>query len=399
VTEKDVLFEPEPGEETEDDLPAGDSLAFEQTAVYSTDWTTETILNQLRKGNIELNPSFQRREAWGAERKSSFIESLFLGLPIPQIVLAERKDRRGAFIVIDGKQRLLALRRFSPEPDDSVEALRLKSLEVRTDLDGKTLAEIESDQGLSDDLAFFENQTIRTVVIRAWPTDDFLFRVFLRLNQTSVRLSPQELRQALLPGPFVTFADDRSADSEAIQAALGLRAPDFRMRDVEVLVRYFAFARFLEQYQGNLKAFLDLTCSELNMRWDDEEAAIRADADRCDFAIETTQTIFGRDAFRRWSSDHYEGRFNRAVFDVMVYYFRNTAIAEAAVGRAEEVVTAYRTLSNEDREFVDSVQSTTKSIQATQLRLERWGEALSDAAEIDIPVPELRGRRIHIPPA
>jgi hypothetical protein len=279
-----------------------------------------------------------------------------------------------------------------------VEPLRLRSLEVRTDLDGKTLEDIEADAALSDDLSFFQNQTIRTVVVRAWPNDDFLFRVFLRLNQTSVRLSPQELRQALLPGPFVTFADDRSADSNAIQAALGLKAPDFRMRDVEILVRYFAFTRYLEQYHGNLKAFLDLTCAELNASWENEEGEIRAEADGCDFAIEVTRSIFGEDAFRRWNRDHYEGRFNRAIFDVMVYYFRSPAIAEAAADRTDEVTAAYRFLSDDDRDFVDSVQSTTKSIEATQLRLERWGRTLGDAAEIDIPVPELRGRRIQIPP-
>lgn len=81
--------------------------------VTSTDWTTETILNQLARGNIQLNPRFQRREAWTQVRKSRFIESLFLGLPIPQLVLAEQRGRRGAYLVIDGKQRLLALRQFA----------------------------------------------------------------------------------------------------------------------------------------------------------------------------------------------------------------------------------------------------------------------------------------------
>ncbi len=31
--------------------------------VTSRDWTVETIVNQITKGNIDLNPKFQRRNA------------------------------------------------------------------------------------------------------------------------------------------------------------------------------------------------------------------------------------------------------------------------------------------------------------------------------------------------
>lgn len=76
----------------------------------STDWTTDTIVRQIEKGNIDLSPMFQRRDAWNIGRKSLFIESLALGFPIPQIVLAQQKS--GKFIVLDGKQRLLTLMQF-----------------------------------------------------------------------------------------------------------------------------------------------------------------------------------------------------------------------------------------------------------------------------------------------
>jgi hypothetical protein len=80
---------------------------FSGPTLWSTDWTTETIVSQLKRGNINLNPRYQRRNAWDPVRKSLFIESLILGLPIPEIILAEERGRKGSFIVIDGKQRLL----------------------------------------------------------------------------------------------------------------------------------------------------------------------------------------------------------------------------------------------------------------------------------------------------
>lgn len=82
---------------------------IQQAVVWGTDWTAGTIVSQIEKGFIDLKPKFQRREAWDDKRKSLFIESLVLGLPIPQIILAERKEKRGTYIVIDGKQRLISL--------------------------------------------------------------------------------------------------------------------------------------------------------------------------------------------------------------------------------------------------------------------------------------------------
>ena len=80
--------------------------------VSGTDWTTETIVSQLKRNNIQLRPRFQRRDAWKRDRKSRFIESLIVGLPIPQIVLAESKQDRGKFMVLDGKQRLLSILQY-----------------------------------------------------------------------------------------------------------------------------------------------------------------------------------------------------------------------------------------------------------------------------------------------
>jgi hypothetical protein len=54
------LFEEAEGE-NEDDLIQQVS-SFNQAVVWGTDWTTETILSQLIKGNIDLQPKFQRRD-------------------------------------------------------------------------------------------------------------------------------------------------------------------------------------------------------------------------------------------------------------------------------------------------------------------------------------------------
>jgi uncharacterized protein DUF262 len=119
------------GVEGEEDLDAVDVDVIHETVVAASDWTTQTILSQLDQGNIDINPAFQRRDAWRPARKSRFIESLVLGLPIPQLVIAENKKKKGTFIVIDGKQRLLSLRQFVAKAGDGYDELRLTGLEQR----------------------------------------------------------------------------------------------------------------------------------------------------------------------------------------------------------------------------------------------------------------------------
>ncbi|MFJ2820520.1 DUF262 domain-containing protein [Streptomyces toxytricini] len=387
--------------EDEDASEAVTSEEVTRAVVTDTDWTAETILSQLRRGNIQLNPRFQRRDAWNKPRKSRFIESLILGLPIPQIVLAEDKNRRGKFIVLDGKQRLLALRQFAAgssfavsEEEENFKGFSLTGLEVREDLRLATLKKMEKDDDYVDDLNSLLNETIRTVVVRRWPNEDFLNLVFLRLNTGSVKLSPQELRQALHPGKFTDFLDDFASDSEWLRAALRIDKPDFRMRDVEILLRYFGFRFTLDEYTGNLKKFLDDTVNVLNAQWPKEEARIREVSEDCNRAIEATFSIFGENAFYRWGGGKYEGRFNRAVFDVMTYYFSDASIRDAAVSEAPRVEAAFKGLCDSNQRFVESIQTTTKTPLATYRRLSLWGEALSEAARLDVRIPELHDNRL-----
>ena len=161
------------------------------------------------------------------------------------------------------------------ENHEEFEPLTLSALTNKSDLNGQTWVSLKHHAEFPRDIDAYENQTIRTVVVRKWPNESFLYLVFLRLNTGSVPLSTQELRQALHPGPFTHFVEQYSSDSASIEKALGLHAPDFRMRDVEILTRFFAFAESIHQYSGNLKGFLDDTSKHYNNDWDTRKSEIR----------------------------------------------------------------------------------------------------------------------------
>jgi hypothetical protein len=387
------------GIEGEDDLEHVSAEKLRQTVVASADWTAATIVSQLDQGNIDINPAFQRRDAWTAARKSKFIESLILGLPIPQLVLAENKTKKGSFIVIDGKQRLLSLRQFAAKPGDGYDQLVLSALEQRDDLDGKSLQDFKTDDKLSEDLASFENQTIRTVVIKNWPNETVLYLIFLRLNTSSVPLSPQELRQALHPGPFLNFVDDQSRKIQGFQKILKLTKPDFRMRDAELMVRYFGFVNFITSYNGNLKHFLDVTCKTLNGKWLTQKPMIEKQTQDLEGAFDTTFSIFTeKNAFRKWDAleGTYERRFNRAVFDVMTFYFCQPVVRKKLQGLEKQVEGDFKRICETNQEFVRSIETTTKSMDATVARLNIWGKALNKRLKLQLPIPEIHNKQITL---
>ncbi|NJK67386.1 MAG: DUF262 domain-containing protein [Microcoleus sp. CSU_2_2] len=366
--------------------------------VVATDWTTATILDQLVRDNIQLNPRFQRRDAWDITRKSRFIESIFLGFPIPEIVLASQEKKRGKFVVLDGKQRLLAILQFYGRSETPNDSFALKNLEFRPELNGYTYQALKNDIFHNSVLDALDNQTIRTTLIRNWRTESLLYKIFLRLNLENTPLSPQELRQALHPGDFINFLDDESIKNQALRKILKLKNPDPRMRDVELLLRYVAFHHFLSDYRGNLKRFLDMTCEKLNNDWEEREIEIRDTVSQFENAVQTTTTIFGEEnIFRVWlSSSHtYRSKFNRAILDVMVFYFSDPAIRQAAEKNKERVENAFKELcSSSNSEFRDAVEKSTTSIRETHTRLSLWGKALLKVLGVKFTVPELVDNRI-----
>ena len=59
---------------------------------------------------IDIHPDFKRFFRWSDRQKSTFIESILLGIPIPPIFVSQRDD--GIWDVIDGLQRLSTIYEF-----------------------------------------------------------------------------------------------------------------------------------------------------------------------------------------------------------------------------------------------------------------------------------------------
>ncbi|MEG4406333.1 DUF262 domain-containing protein [Microcoleus sp. MON2_D5] len=62
------------------------------------------------RSEIDIHPNFQRFFRWSDHQKSTFIESILLGIPIPPIFVSQRDD--GVWDVVDGVQRLSTIYEF-----------------------------------------------------------------------------------------------------------------------------------------------------------------------------------------------------------------------------------------------------------------------------------------------
>ena len=387
---QDPLYSDDWNEELEQEATSSEK----SLVVFSRDWTVETIASQIERGNIDLNPKFQRRNAWNDLRRSKLIESLLLGVPIPEIVLAEDKSRKNSFIVIDGKQRLLAIAGFLKPAKDIWDTPTLRGLRSRPDLNGKQFENFFIDGEEKQEARDILNSDIRCTVISNYADSRVLYDIFYRLNTGSVPLSSQELRQVLNAGRFADYLIEKTNAAIPLHDVLRLDGPDARLRDAEILLRFISLRLFGDCYDGNLMPFLDNSMSKINKDW----ASYASLVDSL-FASFNSATALLLEAFpenkvgRKYTSDKWESRFNRALFEVQAYYFSLIATAELDAIDRSAVVASFMDLCNKDEDFQSSIETSTKTIENYETRFRKFQECMNFALGLDVkavPVQRIR---------
>lgn len=369
-----------------DDLFIPDGLS--ELVVYSRDWTIQTIFDQIEQGNIELNPGFQRRNAWNDSKRSALIESLLIGYPIPEIVLAEDKKKKKAFIVIDGKQRLLTIAGFIN--NEKYKYWRMKNPKLASNKIARNSDSIDY-RTIKDDTELkriFENSSLRCTVISNYSSEDELYDIFYRLNAGSTPLATQELRQALYRGNFANFLIEITNKPNVIRDVMGLNEADKRLRDVEVILRCMAFMKYAKSYKGNLLRFLDKVMEIWNNDWDDKEIVIR----QCWDELINTTSLLG-DVFggtnvvgRKYKNGELERRFNRVLFEVEVFYFSKLLTGSFTKEQHHLFINLFKELCENDSQFMSSLEGSTKNSENYKIRYAKFQEIINKAYEVNLDI-------------
>jgi hypothetical protein len=246
---------------------------FGDTAFRLTQERNDFLLPQVMdfvraKKWLNLRPEYQRRLVWDDSKRSLFIESLLLNVPVPPVFLYEWELSR--YEVMDGQQRLNSIVDFYEN------SFALKGLEKWEELNGLRYNDLPDilKRGLDRRRLSATVLLVETAGNAPPQQSEIRKLVFERLNTGGQNLNPQELRNCLFAGEFNNLLIDLSrnplfteiwgippysqnVDTQGNVAAVLRENPRYRrMQDCEIVLRFFAL-RKKTNIRGSVRSMLD----------------------------------------------------------------------------------------------------------------------------------------------
>lgn len=227
---------------------------------YITEYSVELLAGKMNKGEFVV-PPYQRAYTWEENRKSRFIESLLLGLPIPFLFFWEMPN--GNLEIVDGSQRLRTLEEFV------LGDLRLGELDSLTALSGFTFSDLPESRQRK-----INNRSIRGIVLNEHADEQARFDMFDRINTGSKIANKAEVRRGALAGSFMNLIMELATvpKFEAL-APVSKTGLDERERE-ELVARFFAYSDGLENYKDRPSEFIFNYVKQMNVRVVDDPALL-----------------------------------------------------------------------------------------------------------------------------
>ncbi len=240
------MHEKEQSEFTQEQIGAAEEQIVElskKISFYITEYTIEILALKMQNGDFEV-PKYQREFTWEPERRSRFIESLLMGLPIPFLFFWQDPES-GKLEIVDGSQRLRTIQEFL------LGDLTLGELEVLTHLANfqfKDLTEARQRK--------VKNISIRGVVLSEHADEHARLELFDRINTGSQIAEPAEVRRGVLRGEYQKLVVSLASNPEFAKIApVTQKKKDKRERE-ELVTRFFAYGDGLEDYRDRPSQFI-----------------------------------------------------------------------------------------------------------------------------------------------
>jgi hypothetical protein len=356
--------------ETEEELPIQKPDDRPVTS-QSCDWTISALRDKLDRGQLDLQPKFQREYVWSLrpELPSRLIESLLLEIPIPPIYFG--KVAEGRLEMIDGQQRLTTLVNFVSNK------LALRKLHRMASLNHKFFKDLTKDQQEK-----ILDTPIRSIVIDAASNTDLRYEVFERLNRGSMTLNEQELRNCVYRGPFNDLLAELERDPWW-RKCKGGGEPESRFKEREMILRFFAFANRLPQYTGNLKRFLN---DYMGQYAPHEPQDLKAHAVLFRQTMQNIYAVFGDKAARlyevnpRTNRGAWDMKFSVTAFDIQASALINRPPAKVQKA-AEQIRELFLFTMLTDAEMQEAISKRTGSTLQTKLRWTKFRELVDPTVE------------------
>ncbi len=218
-----------------------EQLEFNETAAIDIDDEND------EKGTLCLFiPQYQREFVWNTDEISRFVESLFLGMPVQPIFVAQLEED-GLLEIIDGSQRIRALRMFVNDE------IKLQNLKKITSLNGISFSDLSKPRRNN-----FIARPMRMHSINESATIEIRKDIFDRLNTSGKKLSDSQIRKGIdAHEGFFSFIETMSKNNLFLQLCPISPHNQKQGEATELLLRFFAYTEKGTDNPKRGKPFLD----------------------------------------------------------------------------------------------------------------------------------------------
>jgi hypothetical protein len=251
---------------TEEQVKSAEKQIFEQSRrieFYITEYTVEILALKMQNGEFEV-PSYQREDTWEDKRKSRFIESILMGLPIPFLFFWESPET-GKLEIVDGSQRLRTIQQFI------LGDLALDDLDQLSLVSGFRFKDLPQSRQRK-----LKNRSIRGIVLSEHTDEQSRFDLFERINTGSKIANKAEVRRGALVGSFQDLVVSLSKDEIFINLAPVSKQKEKEREREELVTRFFAYGDGLDDYKDRVASFLYDYTKKMNMHFEQNPKDIDA---------------------------------------------------------------------------------------------------------------------------
>ena len=316
--------------------------------------TIEQLLRRINEEALDLAPDFQRHaNIWKPDAQSRLIESIIIRIPLPAFYIDATDEDK--WLVVDGIQRLFALKRFVSD-----KTLKLSGLEYLSNLKDKNFEQI----GRRYQRRIEETQVTVYLIDRGTPPE-VKYNIFKRINTGGEPLSPQELRHALNPGKAARFLRDLAASPEFQQVVKLGDTRKMRMDDREFILGFLAFTltSYKDFKEDKRDAFLTKALAKTNKLTDEDLNNIENNFKKTMIA---SHEILGEYAFCKISQKQKRKYpVNKALFEAWSVNLSNLTDEQIRLLKIKntELMNKFSNLVDNDKDFLISISQAANKVE------------------------------------
>lgn len=287
------------------------------------DMSIGEVMNLYRDNELTINPDFQRLFRWDDTRKTRFIESILLGIPIPPIFVFQ--DSEGVWELIDGLQRLSTIFEFSGELLDEDGKRKppsiLEGTKFLPSLSGKSWEKWDSNSDpIEKSLQLqIKRARIRVEILLHESDKNAKYELFQRLNTGGAKLSEQEVRSCvaiMVNKPFQEKLKSLSSHPAFTNTITITDTAKERQFDLELVLRFLAFRNV--GYVKGLDVHEYLDQALLNMA-ENASFDLDSEADAFKSTFDLIDSALSENAFKKFEDGQHKGKFLYSLYEVLTF--------------------------------------------------------------------------------